>query len=169
MNDMIVRVLPTENIKLSELCYEIYQQTYKHLWHDGGLWYMDTCYNQKQLMYELSDPNSEFYFYIINSKPIGYLKINLSASGNSDDYEIERIYLDQAHSGKGIGSVLINFAIQKAIDLGKKKVYLKVMDSSIKPIKFYEKIGFKIISSKLLDFEEMKVEYRKINTMIKYI
>lgn len=166
---MIVRVLPTENVKLSELCYEIYQQTYTHLWHDEGIWYMDTCYNPKQLMYELSDPNSEFYFYIINSKPIGYLKINLSASGNADDFEIERIYLDQAHSGQGIGSILINFAIEKAMVLGKKKIYLKVMDLSTKPIKFYEKMGFEVIHSKLLNFITMKEEYRKINTMIKYI
>jgi diamine N-acetyltransferase len=166
---MIVRVLPTENIKLSNLCYEIYQQTYRHFWHDEGVWYMDTCYNPKQLLYELSDPNSEFYYYIINSKPIGYLKINLSATGNADDFEIERIYLDQTYAGQGIGSILMDFAIQKAIDLDKKEIFLKVMDLSKKPMKFYEKYGFKIISSKLLNFETMKDEYRKINTMIKYI
>ena len=165
MNYLIQKLQPTDNQTLSELAKRIYIQTYKHLWNDLGKWYMETMYSPEKLYLELIDDNSAFYFFNIEEKAIGYLKVNFQANYDIDGFEIERIYFEKSASGKGYGSILLNFGIDIAKQLGKKKVYLKVMNLSKNVINFYEKHGFKNIGDYDLDFETMNDEFRQINIM----
>ncbi len=161
----IQKLQPSDNHFISELSKSIYLQTYTSLWDDFGEWYVETMYSPKKLYSELMDNNSEFYCFMVEEKAIGYLKINLQVNYDSSGFEIERIYFEESSSGKGYGSILLNFGINKAKQLGKKNVYLKVMNSSKNIIKFYKKHGFQNISEYNLDFETMKDEFRQINTM----
>ena len=45
--------------------------------------------------------------------------------------------------GKGIGSVMMNYTIQKARELNLKKIYLTVAASNLRAKKLYEKFNFK--------------------------
>jgi diamine N-acetyltransferase len=169
MNHKTIKIIPSDYKILSDLCYEIYPQTYSDWWHDGGKWYMETMYNPAEMLSQLEDKDCEFYFLEINDKPRGYLKVKHSFKNEPENFEIERIYLDQKYAGKGYGTILLNFGIEIARSMIKKAVYLKVMASGSSLIKFYEKNGFETISSDSLPFELLKSELRTINTMKKIL
>lgn len=165
----IIKVIPSDHKILSDLCYEIYPQTYSTWWHDGGKWYMQTMYNPEKMLDELNDKKAEFYFLTINDVPRGYLKVNHTFKDEDDSFEIERIYVDQTYAGQGLGNILLNYGIDMARSMNKKTIYLKVMASGLKVITFYKKNGFETIGSMLLPFELLKSEYRTINTMKKVL
>ena len=165
----IIKVALSDYKVLSDLCYQIYPQTYSTWWYDGGKWYMETMYNPEKMLNELINKSAEFYFLTINDIPRGYLKVNHTFKDEAESFEIERIYLDQTYAGQGLGNVLLNFGIDIALSMNKKNVYLKVMASGLRLIMFYEKNGFETIGSNLLPFELLKSEFRTINTMKKIL
>ena len=165
----IVKVSPSDYKILSDLCYQIYPQTYSTWWYDAGKWYIEKMYNPEKMLNELMDINTEFYFLTINDVPMGYLKVNYTFRDESDSFEIERIYIDQTYVGQGFGNMLLNYGIEIAYSMNKKNVYLKVMASGLGLIIFYEKNGFETIGSNLLPFELLKSEFRIINTMKKIL
>ena len=156
---------------LSELAITIYKQHYLHLWNEGGAdWYMHQyAYAIDVLTAELNDQNNQYYFVYENDIRIGYLKIKLSTKLASNALEIERIYLNETHTGKGFGKKIMAFAESIAIMQNNTSLVLKAMDSSKDAIAFYEKMGFEIIASSTLSFELMKPAFRGMVTLQKNI
>jgi diamine N-acetyltransferase len=169
MSYEIVQATPKDYKILSDLCFEIYPQTYSNWWDDNGTWYMGTMYNPEKMLSELEDKNAEFYFLNIDDLPRGYLKVNHFFKEEPDSFEIEKIYLDQTFARQGYGNILLNIGFELARSMKKKVVYLKVMASGNGLIKFYKKNGFDTISSDILPFELLKPELRTINTMKKIL
>ena len=60
--------------------------------------------------------------------------------------ELVKMYLHKTARGKGLGSLLINQCLEKAKDLGYKKVYLETMPELGKAVSVYEKFGFSYLS-----------------------
>ena len=156
---------------LSELAISIYKQHYLHLWNEGGAdWYMHQyAYALDVLTAELIDQNNQYYFVCENNIPFGYLKLKLSSELANNALEIERIYLNETHIGKGIGKELMLFAESIAIAQKNNNLVLKAMDSSKDAIRFYEKMGFEIIARSTLSFELMKPAFRGMVTLQKNI
>jgi len=107
--------------------------------------YLENAFSTEQLMGELSDKNSEFYFASIDKRVIGYLKINFGQTEIKEAHtlEIERIYVLKDFQGKKIGQLLC----EKAIDIAKQKkvnyIWLGVWEENPRAIRFYEKNSFK--------------------------
>lgn len=155
---------------LSALMNHIYFDHYKHLWHDGGQWYMDNAFNIRQLEDELTDSKNLFFFAIYGNQQVGFIKLrpqNQLIDIEGDGFEIERIYLHKSTTGKGIGKQLMEFAIEMAIAQNKDYVWLKAMDTSQNAINFYKKLGFEICGNSVLDYELLKPELRGMVTMKK--
>jgi ribosomal protein S18 acetylase RimI-like enzyme len=108
--------------------------------------YLSTSYATEKLSTELTNPNSEFYFAIVDTNIVGYLKVNTGDAQTekkvSSAFEIERIYVDRAYLGKKIGQLLF----EKAIELAKAKkmsyVWLGVWEENHRALAFYKKNGF---------------------------
>lgn len=156
---------------LSELAINIYKQHYLHLWNEGGAdWYMyQYAYAIDVLTAELNDQNNQYYFVCENNIPFGYLKLKLITELANNTLEIERIYLNETHIGKGIGKELMLFAESIAIAQKNNSLVLKAMDSSKDAIAFYKKLGFEIIARSTLSFELMKPAFRGMVTLQKSI
>jgi len=60
--------------------------------------------------------------------------------------ELVKMYLHKAARGKGLGRLLINQCLEKAKELGYKKVYLETMPELGKAVSVYEKFGFSYLS-----------------------
>ena len=75
---------------------------------------------------------------------------------------LEKIYFVKEWTGKGVGKETIEFVFRRAGELGRNCVWLKAMDTSLKPIAAYEDAGFTIHSHAVLsdEFELMKEEFR---------
>lgn len=167
----IQELQPSDAEALSALCLRIYPQFFLYIWHEGGEWYQREKYNANQLRSEIENPNSKYYFVLLENVPVGYLKINLNktlpAYPSANGLEVERIYLLKEVQGKGLGKQLMNFAVAEAKRLQKSYLFLYVMDSSADSMKFYEAMGFEKFGRKYLDFEQMKEEYRGMYSMVK--
>ena len=108
--------------------------------------YLDESFSESKLTAELTEPNSEFYFAILDNKVIGYLKLNFGQSQTElkDDnaLEIERIYVLKEFHGKKIGQILYDQAIKIARQKNADYVWLGVWEENPRAINFYKKNGF---------------------------
>lgn len=108
--------------------------------------YLNESFSQDQLLKEISNQNSFFYFAMIDQEVVGYLKLNV-AEAQTEIYdlsslEIERIYVLDTFQGKKIGQFLFNKAVEKAKSLNLNVIWLGVWEENISAINFYLKNGF---------------------------
>ncbi|MCC9168715.1 GNAT family N-acetyltransferase [Pontibacter harenae] len=170
MQDITITPCTSADIpQLIEVAVHSYNQHYTHLWYDNGADYVKKCFTQHPLEQEFADSNAAFFFINLEEKPVGFLKLNIDKALDNytaaDALELERIYIIQEASGKGIGSKAIDFTVQFAKDREKQVVWLKAMDSSDDAVRFYERNGFQKCGTFLLDKPLMKVEYRGMFVM----
>jgi len=90
---------------------------------------------------ELNNTNAEFYLALYCYTPVGFLKLNIDAPLDSEyknALELERIYLNEEATGKGIGSELVELTIKIAKENNKELIWLKAMDTSESSIALYK-------------------------------
>jgi diamine N-acetyltransferase len=109
--------------------------------------YLDKNFNPVQLLAEINNRASEFYFALLADVPVGYLKLNLGnaqtelQTGNGT--EIERIYVLQQFQGHKIGRFLFNKAIEVATTRQADYIWLGVWGKTPKPYSFIKKTASK--------------------------
>ena len=135
--------------------------------------YLSAYLTKEQLLKELKNPGSEFYFLKINNTPIGYLKLNQGdAQTEIKDHnalEIERIYVLQDYQGQNFGRVLFEKALQVANENNYDYIWLGVWEHNHKAIKFYEKNGFVKFSEhafKLGDDVQTDILMKRVLTLL---
>lgn len=168
-----IRKIGLEHLEeLRDIGIKSYLPHYTHLWKEGGIeWYMNRCFGDEVLQFELSDPNIEYYITNAEGQNIGILKLVLKKPLPGLDVEnalyLEKIYFVKEWTGKGIGRELMQFVFNRAKELNCDCVWLMAMDTSEKPIAAYEKAGFTINSYTRLgdEFELMKEEFRGMVVM----
>lgn len=108
--------------------------------------YLEKSFSLEKLSAELHDPHSAFYFATDNNKIIGYLKLNFGESQteikDESAIEIERIYVLKEYHGKGAGNELYQKALQVALELKIRYIWLGVWEKNERAIQFYKKNGF---------------------------
>jgi len=113
--------------------------------------YAAKAFTLQKFQNELNNPDSRFYFAVVDDAVAGYLKINLhTAQTDLQDpnaLEIERIYVLQEYQGQRIGNKLLDFAIEMAIDKKYNYIWLGVWEHNAGAIRLYESKGFKTFSS----------------------
>lgn len=108
--------------------------------------YVDERFSLEKLAAELNDPNTKFYFATLESKVIGYLKLNFGNSQtelqDNKAVEIERIYVAKEFYGKKMGQMLYEKGMQVAQQKNADYVWLGVWEKNARAIAFYKKNGF---------------------------
>jgi diamine N-acetyltransferase len=132
---------------LQKISYETFLDTFKDQNSPENMSaYLEKAFNIKQLEKELSNPFSQFFLVYFNNEVAGYLKVNTSDAQSEamgeESLEIERIYIKSTFQKHGLGKVLLNKAIELAVELNKKEIWLGVWENNKNAIAFYEKMGF---------------------------
>jgi ribosomal protein S18 acetylase RimI-like enzyme len=108
--------------------------------------YLTNCLSIDQLHAEMNTPESEFYLGRMGDETVGYLKLNHHNSSHdakdSKGLEIERIYVEEAYLGKGIGPALFSFVRELAEQENATHLWLGVWEHNARAIRFYEKLAF---------------------------
>ena len=108
--------------------------------------YLEEAYSFEKLNEELNNPNSFFYFAMLDKKVIGYLKLNMGVSQtelkDNDALEIERIYVLNDFNGKKVGQLLFDKTIEIAKAQQVAYVWLGVWEENKRALQFYTKNGF---------------------------
>jgi GNAT superfamily N-acetyltransferase len=156
--------------KLSDLAIRAYKDFYLYLWWDNGDWYINRSFAPSIFEKQLENPNYAFFLLNEKEKPVGFLKLNIDQPLKGyDQYnaiELERIYFIKSATGKGHGRRAMEFCFDYARALKKEIIWLKAMDSS-DAVLFYKKLEFHVCGSFMLDFQQMKAEFRGMIIMIK--
>ncbi len=103
-------------------------------------------YMHKREKVEAALSNPESYFFILENesqKPSGYCAYSLKGECMS----IDKIYVDLALQGQGIGGWIMDHFYQAANGKGMKMMQLNVNRRNAGAIRFYERCGFNIAES----------------------
>jgi ribosomal protein S18 acetylase RimI-like enzyme len=89
----------------------------------------------------LADERCELHWVLDGEVPVGYLKLNVAGAQTEPDLDdglqVEQIYLLRAHQGHGLGSTLIEVALDAARRRRLQSVWLGVWKENEKAIGFY--------------------------------
>lgn len=117
--------------------------------------YVNSTYSIKNLSKELLKPDSLFFFAEDKKRVMGYLKLNINSAQTekyfSNSLEIERIYVLPEAKGQGIGKKFISLAEYEAKKLNVNTIWLGVWEKNYKALKFYEKMGFKVVDKHIFN------------------
>lgn len=108
--------------------------------------YVKENLSREVLTAEIENTDSYFFMGVIDGTPVGYLKLNKGDAQTEkqgvESIEIERIYVRKPWIGKGIGGLLIDYAVNFAVQNHFPRLWLGVWERNERAIKFYEKKGF---------------------------
>jgi ribosomal protein S18 acetylase RimI-like enzyme len=140
-------VHPSEVDQLLALSRKTFYDAFEHVNNpDDFEAYTSKAFTREQLLSEIENPDSAFYFALIDNEPVGYMKLNYrNTQAEFQDptaAEISRIYVHADHQGKKIGNQLLDFAISKAIEDQLQYVWLGVWEHNLNAQRFYERNGF---------------------------
>ncbi|MGG3468453.1 GNAT family N-acetyltransferase [Neobacillus pocheonensis] len=132
---------------LQDISYETFNETFKDQNSPENMnAYLERAFNLKQLEKELVNVSSHFFFVYVNNEVAGYLKVNTNEAQSEEmgdeSLEIERIYIKNNFQKHGLGKYLLNKAVEIALELNKKKIWLGVWEKNENAIAFYKKMGF---------------------------
>ena len=131
-----------------EVGAKAYDQHYLHLWPNrNSSPYIFTSFTLEVLKKEEADINTLLYLIKWNGKAVGILKFTLDSSLDSyskkEALYVDKIYILNEYSGKGIGKKTLRFVQLRARELGKKIIWLDTMQKG-PALNFYLKNDFKI-------------------------
>lgn len=150
-----------------------YNQHYLHLWPNGNsLPYIESSFTRVVLETEERDDNTILYRILSNRKAIGVLKITLNASlasfSEKEALCLDKIYILNEHSGKGIGKKALRFATLRAKEMQKEIVWLDTMQKG-PALDFYIKNGFEIHSESKVSLPTILEEESLMWIMVKKV
>jgi len=133
--------------ELQKISRDTFFETFAHSTSkENMLDYLENNFSKEQLSKEIEQEHSEFYFAKLEDAVIGYLKINYSVAqtelNDQKSLEVERIYIVREYYRKGVGQLLLNFALQIAKQQQMDYVWLGVWEENHRAIQFYLKNGF---------------------------
>lgn len=108
--------------------------------------YLSSSFAFDKLKKEIENPDSKFFFAVLNNEVIGYLKVNSGKAqtelGDNNALEIERIYVSKEFLGKKVGQLLYDKALQIAKEKNVDYLWLGVWEENHRALAFYKKNGF---------------------------
>lgn len=166
-------ILNSDSESLFNLMKEVYPAAYSHFWKDGGEWYVQSQYSEKNILKELLEENTDYYFVIYKGEIIGNFRIiwnnELEGLENKKSVKLHRIYLHSKTQGKGVGKSLLNWLEKEAIKKQYELIWLDAMDEQPQAFEFYKKKGYQYHSHCFLDFDLLYDEVRKMSQVYKLI
>ncbi|MVN89986.1 GNAT family N-acetyltransferase [Mucilaginibacter aquatilis] len=170
MNDIDIRKADFKNLKaLQALSRETFIETFAESNSDENMaQYVEASFNEDKLTNELHNKGSQFYIAWDENVAVGYLKLNTGLAQTEEQdtnaLEIERIYVKSAYLGKKVGQLLLNKALDTAVQQANTYVWLGVWEKNLRAIRFYEKNGFEAFDKhifKMGDDEQTDIMMRK--------
>lgn len=114
--------------------------------------YVAESFSRGAVERDLRDPHSAYLLVVRDNRNIGYAKIGKGEAPDCvdgpDPIELERIYVDADHQGRGIGATLMQAVIDYAKSQGHGTIWLGVWEMNAGARKFYEKHGFRAAGRK---------------------
>ncbi len=166
-------ILNSDTATLFNLMSEVYPAAYDYFWEDGGKWYIKSQYSKENILKELDEENTSYYFVIFKGEIIGNFRIHwnkkLEGFDDKKTVKLHRIYLHAKAQGNGIGKKLLLWLEEEAIKKQYELIWLDAMDEKPQAFQFYKKMGYQYHSHCFLPFDLLHDEYRKMSQIYKQL
>lgn len=113
--------------------------------------YVRNSLSRAELRRQMREQESAFFFAVIDDDVAGYLKLNVGAAQTEqvgeDALEVERIYALRRFKRQGLGTIMMERAMNEAANRGLNTVWLGVWEHNVAAQRFYERLGFSVFGS----------------------
>lgn len=143
---------------LRDIYLKSYNEHYTHIWDDQGKAYLKNFYQPSTFEKGLNNPDHYYYLIYLSHEPIGLFKVTekeLEGYHPEQCLEINKLYILNQATGKGIGSKVLAYIINLAVSMKRSIIWLNVMAKS-EAKGFYEYNGFELVKQVSLDYPHMK-------------
>ena len=150
--DYTIKPITTSDVeKLQKVSRETFKATFDpYTAPNDMVRFLEEDYETVKLVKEIENPNSRFYFLMVQNEIAGYLKINVGDAQTEhlreNALEVERIYLRSSFQHRGLGNVLLDFAEKTAREEDKDYMWLGVYEKNVPAQHFYKRHGFSKVS-----------------------
>ncbi|MFD2246246.1 GNAT family N-acetyltransferase [Pontibacter ruber] len=139
---------PADAELLAELGWRTFDQTFAAYNKPEDMTaFRTTMYTPELQAKELADPYTEFIIVEAEGEAVAYLKLNTGAAPEAiqakNPLQINRLYILQEWTGKGLGDRLMQLSLDKARQKGHDVVWLTVWEHNERAMRFYHKYGFR--------------------------
>ncbi len=83
----------------------------------------------------------------LGDKPTGIIDLDIETDAAEKAGNIAFYYMDENYRGRDLGVQLIGYAVSIFRPMGRDRLRLRVADTNLKAIKFYERYGFKKVGT----------------------
>ncbi|MEL7530960.1 MAG: GNAT family N-acetyltransferase [Bacteroidota bacterium] len=164
-----IRIAQTQDAPIIALLARLtFSETFGDLFADKNdlRVYLDQTFGVAKIKQGLSKPNNCFAIAYFNDLPVGYGKLKYSSPSDFVELpalgQLQKLYVLQAFLSQKIGLQLQNFLFAEAQAKEVKSIWLSVLDTNLRAIRFYQKSGFQElgkfqfqIGKELFDFTAM--------------
>lgn len=165
-------IIPCTEDRLEEwitLGHKAYYEYYRIVWEDDGSWYANKSFNAA--VFETCQSEGGYIgFCQIDGQPVGVivmrLQQELAVSQNQKGLLLDKLYLTRKAQGYGLGKWCMSWAENYARNHGESFIWLTAMDFSM-AYTFYKKIGYQLVETIRLPYDNMKPEYRTLHFLKK--
>ena len=148
MNEMeLYQVQKSDLLALQEISRQTFFDTFAIANKEEDMnQYLEVNFSLDQLVEELNNPSTSFFFAKSNNEILAYIKLNEAEAQTEkrefSSMEIERIYVRKEFQNRGVGQFLLDKSIQITKDKQLKLIWLGVWEHNVSAILFYERNQF---------------------------
>ena len=117
------------------------------------LTYFETTFSVKKIRSSISKENNIFWLAFVDDLPIGYAKLKkyspVESVADTHCAQLQKIYVLKDFIGKQVGPLLQEALFNEFKQLGIKNLWLSVLKTNYRAIRFYEKNEFKPVGEHL--------------------
>lgn len=130
-----------------------FSETFGHLFNDKNdlFEYCDLTFSVEKIRNGIKKEDNVFYIAMVNELPVGYAKFkHLSKTpfiSSKNVCQLQKIYVLKDFISMKIGSKLQTTLVKMAKENRYEKVWLSVLKSNDRAIKFYKKNDFEIVGN----------------------
>lgn len=156
----IRRANPADAETLAELSQTTFLATYRDHRHADLLpAYVHRAYSIEAVKEELRDPAATLFLAIQEESAVGYAKLHVAGPHvplpGRRPINLERIYLLESAQGKGIGRALMEACLEEARQRNRDVLWLGVLATNERAIRFYERWGFEIVGEEEFEIQAL--------------
>jgi len=156
-----------------KLGIKAYKEHYLHLWKNNDPTpYIEESFTIDVVRHELKDNLSSLRLIYQGNTAVGILKLIKDAPVaphiSKETVLLEKIYILNKFSGKGIGSLALGWVEKYCLNSNKQVLWLETMQKG-PALKFYLKNGYHILKEKQLKFDQVLEKQKPMYVLMKKI
>lgn len=173
-DNLIIRKATVSDAVIVALLARItFDETFGHHFSDRNdlLHYFETTFSVAKMNSSIAKENNVFWLAFLNDLPVGYAKLKkfspLDSIQNEQSAQLQKIYVLKDCIGKQVGPNLQEALFTEVQQLGIKNLWLSVLKTNYRAIRFYEKNDFKPVGEHLFSVGKETFDFyillKKIN------